>query len=429
MIGYSRPRREFTVNSNVDIIVVGCGVAGATAAETAVSLGSRVLLLEEHNRVGVPSHCSGHVGIKSMKRFGPSLPDTIIKNQIRGAIFHSAAGQVLQLERRTPITWVIDRRAFDEHLAARAEKAGARIQLNSRARSMQASNEGPVEIRALVNGEPQSYKCGLIIDCEGAAPTLTRHRFAAERGRSMWVNSAQVHVDKVKDLNRDMVEVYLGSRYAPGFFAWMIPWRDGSAKIGLASREGIARLLLERFMTKHPDISRRLSGAAWHDESFHPIPLGGPISKTFHRGMLIAGDSAHQVKPTTGGGIIFGLICGKAAGGVGHEACAKGDVSESFLSRYERRWKSEIGRDLEIMRHIRRMLFRLPDRRLEKIFSVGLTLGVENVLNRADDIDMQGRTLARLGLDPRLAVSALYSSVLSLPFLADPRSPRTKGTE
>jgi len=416
------------VNSDIDIIVVGCGVAGATAAETAASLGSRVLLLEEHDRIGVPSHCSGHVGINSMKRFGPPLPDTIIKDQIRGAVFHSPAGQVLRLERPTPITWVLDRRAFDEHLAARAEKAGVRIQLNSRARSMEASNEGPVEIRALVNGESQSYKCGLIIDCEGAAPTLMRHRFAAERGRSMWVNSAQVHVDQVKDLNRDMVEVYFGSRYAPGFFAWMIPWRDGSAKIGLASREGNARLLLERFMTKHPDASRRLSGAARHDESFHPIPLGGPISKTFHRGMLIAGDSAHHVKPTTGGGIVFSLICGEAAGEVAYEACAKRDVSEPFLSKYERRWKSQIARDLDLMRHIRRMLFRLPDRRLEKIFSVGLTLGIENVLNRAEDIDMQGRTLARLGLDPRLAVSALYSSVLSLPFLVDPRNSTTKGT-
>jgi len=417
------------VNFDIDIIVVGCGVAGATAAETAASLGSRVLLLEEHNRVGVPSHCSGHVSINSMKRFGPPLPDTIIKNQIRGAIFHSPAGQVLRLERRTPITWVLDRRAFDEHLAARAEKAGAQIQLNSRARSMETSNEGPVEIRVLVKGELQSYKCGLIIDCEGAVSTLTRHRFAAERGRSMWVNSAQVHVDQVKDLNRDMVELYLGSRYAPGFFAWMIPWRDGSAKIGLASREGNARLLLERFMTKHPDTSRRLSGAARYNESFHPIPLGGPISKTFHRGTLIAGDSAHQVKPTTGGGIIFSLICGEAAGEVAYGACAKRDVSESFLSRYERRWKSQIGRDLDLMRHIRRMLFRLPDRRLEEIFSVGLTLGIENVLNKAEDIDMQGRTLARLGLDPRLAVSALYSSVLSLPFLADPRNPTTKGTD
>ena len=70
------------------------------------------------------------VSIKSMRRLGIQLPEKIIKNQIRGATFHSPSGQTLRLERRTPITWVLDRRAFDEHLANRASKAGAEILLN-----------------------------------------------------------------------------------------------------------------------------------------------------------------------------------------------------------------------------------------------------------------------------------------------------------
>jgi flavin-dependent dehydrogenase len=187
-----------------------------------------------------------------------------------------------------------------------------------------------------------------------------------------------------------MVEIYLGSKYAPGFFAWIIPWRDGSAKVGLATREGNPRPLLERFMTRHLQASRKLKGTKQHDASFHPMPLGGPISKTYYPGMLIVGDSAQQVKPTTGGGIVFSLVCGRAAGEIAHEA-------------------------------IRRMLFRLPDRQLERIFSVARSLNVGDVLGRADDIDAQGRILARLALDPRLAISLLYSSVLSLPFIMNSR--------
>jgi digeranylgeranylglycerophospholipid reductase len=237
----------------------------------------------------------------------------------------------------------------------------------------------------------------------------------------MWVNSAQVHVDHVEDLTHDMVEVYLGSAYAPGFFAWIIPWRDGSAKVGLAAREGNPRLFLERFMTKHPIVSRRLKNAPLRGASYHPIPLGGPIPRTYYPGMLIAGDSAQQVKPTTGGGIVFSLICGRIAGEVAHDACTSGDVSESFLSEYEGRWKSEIGHDLNIMRRVRMMLFRLPDHRLEKIFSIARTFDVATVLSKTDDIDMQGRTLAKLGIDPRLTISLLCSSVLSLPFIVDSR--------
>jgi digeranylgeranylglycerophospholipid reductase len=234
----------------------------------------------------------------------------------------------------------------------------------------------------------------------------------------MWVNSAQTQVDHVEDLNEDLVEVYLGSTYAPGFFAWLIPWRDGSAKVGLATREGNPNLFLKRFMTRHPVVSRRLKNAKRSEISFHPIPLGGPIPKTYSPGMLIVGDSAQQVKPTTGGGIVFGLICGRVAGKVAHDASEAGDTSESFLAEYEKRWRHEIGRDLNAMRRIRRMLFRLPDRRLEDIFSIARTFDVASILSKTDDIDMQGRTLAKLGLDPRLTVSLLCSSVLSLPFIA-----------
>lgn len=147
-------RHGYPVSSGADIIVVGCGVAGATAAETAASLGSRVLILEEHDRVGIPSHCSGHVGIKSMRRLGIQLPGKIIKNQIRGATFHSPSGQTLRLERRTPITWVVDRRAFDEHPANRASKAVAEMLLNCRALSMRTTEPTTVEVRVSSKEKP-----------------------------------------------------------------------------------------------------------------------------------------------------------------------------------------------------------------------------------------------------------------------------------
>jgi digeranylgeranylglycerophospholipid reductase len=403
------------VNSESDIIVVGCGVAGATAAETAASLGSRVLLLEEHERPGIPSHCSGHVGISSMKRLGLSLPSHIIKNKIRGAVFHSPSGQVLYLERQTPVTCVLDRKALDEHLANRAQNAGAQVKFNTRAISVLANNDKGLRVNVLDDAKTNTLTCQLVVDCEGASPSLRRFQRTGERSKSMWVNAAQVQVDHVEDLSEDLVEVFLGSAYAPGFFAWLIPWRDGSAKVGLATREGNPRLFLERFMKRHPVASRRLRNAQQGDVSYHPIPLGGPIPKTYSPRMLIVGDSAQQVKPTTGGGIVFSITCGRIAGKVAHEASRAEDTSMSFLAEYERQWKHEIGHDLNAMRRIRRMLFRLPDRRLEKIFSIARAFDVAAVLSKTEDIDMQGRTLAKLGLDPRLAISLFCSSILSLP--------------
>ncbi len=410
---------ESVVNTDADVIVVGCGVAGATAAKTAAALGSRVMVLEDHPHVGIPSHCSGHVGIKTMQRLGVQIHDKIIKNRIRGAVFHAPSGQVIRLERRVPVTWVLDRQAFDEYLSASAQKSGAEIKLNHRALSMKRSGSEQVQVRVSVGDSVKTVSAKLVIDCEGVAPTLVPREFKGPTRKTMWVNSAQVHADDVRDLDDDLVHVYLGSTYAPGFFAWIIPWRNGSAKVGLATRRGNARLLLEEFMTRHPDASPRLRGTILRGASYHPIPLNGPVSRSYYPSMLVAGDAAQQVKPTTGGGIILSLICGKAAGEVASEASRRDDISESFLSAYERRWKSEIGADLNAMRRIRRMLFRLPDRSLDRIFSFARSVGVAEVLGRADDIDMQGRTLAKLAVDPRLAVSMLYSAVLSLPFLAE----------
>jgi flavin-dependent dehydrogenase len=108
------------------------------------------------------------VSIKSMRRLGIQLPEKIIKNQIRGATFHSPSGQTLRLERRTPITWVLDRRAFDEHLANRASKAGAEILLNCRALSMRTTEPTTVEVRVSSKEKPGTIRGNVVVGSLGA---------------------------------------------------------------------------------------------------------------------------------------------------------------------------------------------------------------------------------------------------------------------
>jgi flavin-dependent dehydrogenase len=108
------------------------------------------------------------VSIKSMRRLGIQLPEKIIKNQIRGATFHSPSGQTLRLERRTPITWVLDRRVFDEHLANRASKAGAEILLNCRALSMRTTEPTTVEVRVSSKEKPGTIRGNVVVGSLGA---------------------------------------------------------------------------------------------------------------------------------------------------------------------------------------------------------------------------------------------------------------------
>jgi len=220
-------------------------------------------------------------------------------------------------------------------------------------------------------------------------------------------------------VDSDFVEVYYGQTYAPGFFGWIIPRRDGSAKVGLAAgaRTNV-HACFERFLRKHPIVAPKLKKAKFLSKPrYHPIPVSGAKSRTYADRFLSVGDVAAQVKPTTGGGIVFGLICGKIAGETAATAVRDENFSSSQMKKYEETWRGMIGFDLGAMASLRRLLYRIPDRYLNKLFEVSNELRIEDVLSKTSDIDFQGRTLLGLARDPRLFLALLSMSVLSIPSL------------
>lgn len=405
-------------NEPIDIAVVGCGVSGATAALAAAQNGAKVSLFEEHTRVGEPSHCSGHVGVMAFKRFGPQIPERIIENRIKGAALYSPSGEELILYRSHPVTWVLNRAEFDRYLAHLATDSGVELHLDSRVESFRRSSGGKFELE--IGGSARTeLSCKLVIDAGGMGAPISKYVNSSVERNRMVVNSAQVNVEALCDVDEDFVEVYFGQSFAPGFFGWIIPRRDGSAKVGIAAGgRANVRQCLERFVRKHQIVSSKLRRAKFLTKpTFHSIPVGGARHRTYSDGILTVGDAASQVKPTTGGGIVFSLVCGKIAGNTAAKAVQLGDTSPAYLCNYERSWRKLLGFDLAVMSWLRKSLYRLPDSRLDRIFSVFSELNVDDILNRTADIDFQGRTLLSLGRDPRLLVALLSASILSVPSL------------
>jgi digeranylgeranylglycerophospholipid reductase len=378
------------VKQKTDIVVVGGGPCGSYAAYTAAKLGAEVLVCEEHEEVGVPKHCAGHLNISSLERLGIQLPRTAIENEVRGAVFCSPSGKQFVLRCRAPVTYAVNRELFDKHLAELAVEAGAKYRFKSGVKSL-LLDSGAVKGVAL-KGE-ERVEANVVIDAEGCSSKLLKKTGLHGLDGSMMVKGAQAEVDRVEDVEEDMVEVYFGRNVAPGFFAWIIPRKDGSAKVGLATESGDPRKYLRRFMEEHPVASEKLKKSRATYSSFHPIPLAGPIPKTYSGGFLVVGDAASQVKPTTGGGVIFGLICARAAGEAAYEAVKTQDFSEAFLSRYQHRWKRLIGFDLAAMLRMRRMLDSLSDGRIDGMIDLCRKLGVDSALERVGDLDFQGRSL------------------------------------
>jgi len=273
-------------------------------------------------------------------------------------------------------------------------KSGVQYRLKSKVRSL-LFDSGVVNGVALKGegGNGERLEANVVIDAEGCSSKLLKKTGLHGLKRSMMVRGIQAEVDDVEDVDEDMVEVYLGRNVAPGFFAWIIPRNDGSAKVGLATATGNPHQYLRRFMEKHPVASQKLKKSRTINISLHPIPLAGPIPKTYSDGFLVVGDAASQVKPTTGGGIIFGLTCARVSGEVAYEAVKRQDFSEAFLSRYQSRWKKLVGFDLAAMLRMRRMLNSLSDSRMDGMIDLCRKLGIDSVLEKAGDLDFQGRTL------------------------------------
>jgi len=412
--------------NSADIAIVGCGVSGASAAIAAAQQGLSVSIFEEHEQVGEPSHCSGHVGILAFRRFAPDMPTRIIENEIKGAVLHPPNGKPLTLYRPKPVTWVLNRAEFDRHLASLAVKRGAELCLKSRVESFERSG-GELKFRTGGRNGGE-FSCKMLIDASGCGAAISKYVGLAKPGRGILVNSAQFNVENLTDVDEDFVEVYFGQGFAPGFFGWIIPRRDGSAKVGIAAGgRANVRQCFEHFIHRHRVVSAKLKHAKpTTAPMYHPIPVGGAASRTYADNILAVGDAASQVKPTTGGGIVFGLACGQIAGETAAGALEAGDVSSSNLRAYENSWRRLIGLDLTAMSWLRRLLYRLPDQQLDRIFRISAELAADDVLNRTADIDFQGRTLLSLARDPRLFITLVSASVLSVPSLIGTGARRTR---
>jgi len=374
-------------------------------------MGVEVAICEEHKEVGLPSHCPGHISIRGLDKLGLCIPEKIIENRISGAVFYSPSGNEFRVNLPSPVTYVINRTMLDKHLAQLAERAGVKLMLGTRVEKLLLNN---ASVTGVLLKSREHLKSGTVVDAEGCASTLLKQIGLQTFDRSLAVNAVNGEIDHADCLKDDTVEVYLGQNYAPGLYAWIIPRRDGSAKVGLATRTGNAKEHLKFFLSSHPIASKKIRFSDVQNLSYHLIPLGGPIRKTYQNGFLAVGDVASQVKPTTGGGVVMGLTCAKIAGETAAQAVQHGDLTGSFLSCYQKRWRQAIGFDMNAMRRIRLMLNRLSDERLDGIIRLCSQLHVDEKLQGLKDIDFQGKATLQLLRSPSAWTLMVYSLLSSL---------------
>ncbi len=131
--------------------------------------------------------------------------------------------------------------------------------------------------------------------------------------------------------------------------------------------------------------------------SYGGIPLK-PLARTYSDRLIVVGSAAGQVKPTTGGGIYYGLLCADMAADSLHRALETDALSARNLADYEKEWQRKLGWELKAGYWARKFYERLSDAQVDRIFDIIKSNGIDEALLKADDLsfDWHGRAVLRL---------------------------------
>lgn len=371
-----------------DVVVVGAGPAGSTAAMS-LAEGHDVALLEEHPRPGVPVQCAGLITPRGI----PSFAAKSIISTVRGARIHSPLGHILTIEGKEPKANLVDRALFDRIIFERAVDHGAVPMLDTKVVSLSQGNE-TVSLGVKGNGDADSLSSPVVVGADGYR-SACRRATGLPPARHM-LTGIQVDLKGV-DHDQDLVDVYLGNDVAPGFFAWAIPGPD-FLRVGLCTwRTDDAPAAYLKSLLSRPEF------AAGHRiaSSSGRIPVG-PGKRAVSGRVVLVGDAACHAKPLSGGGVFTGIrgaeLCSKVVDGFLR------DPSGTRLEDYDRLWMSEFGKELAKAFRIRKVFVALSDKRMDKAMRLFDDPSVKSLLQDRGDIDYPASLSSSvLKLVPKLA--------------------------
>jgi len=364
-----------------DVIIVGAGPTGSYIAHRLASLGHKIVVFEEHERIGEPGQCTGIIGAECVERF-PVFDGTVL-GKVSSAKLFSPSRAEIRLWRENVQAYIVDRAAFDRSLAEKAQGQGAHYLPGSRVKDIAVLND---RIRVETEGQKTCEAKTAVIAC-GFNSRIPQKLGLGRVGDLIMGAQAEVSTNDHHEL-----EVYFDQGVAPGFFAWFVPTYPKRALVGLFSRRkpgGHLRMLLatlhQQGRIASPDAKITHRG----------IPLK-PLPKTYGERVIVVGDAAGQVKPTTGGGVYYGLLCAEVAVDTLHRALATDTFSEKLLSGYQTAWQERIGRELQIGYFARCLYERLTNHQIDYLFRLIASKGIYESLLQSHDLSFDWHSEAIL---------------------------------
>jgi len=374
-----------------DVAVVGGGPIGGYIAGEIAKKNFKVSIFEKNKEIGVPVNCAGLVTPRVFDFIDiPKI--NVIQNKIKGAHIHAPSGNILTIGGDRLHALVIDRSKFDKEIIKKSKMNGVEVFLEENVLSAQKI-ENHIELKT---SKGLDIKCKLLVGADGPYSKI-RDRFAFPEPTEFLRGIGAEVINT--DLDPDFVELFVGRNIAPGFFAWIIPTdKNGNcARIGLCINQNATyspKKYFENFLeNKHA--SAFLKNTSITNYIGGIIPLG-VLKKTYESNVLIVGDAAAQVKPTSGGGVYTGLLCARHCSTISIDALQNNNFGSQFLKRYQKLWTSDIGRELNLGMKFRNIYKNFSDKQMDKYIERFSNPKITEIISKYGDIDYPSKLVKPL---------------------------------
>lgn len=348
-----------------DVVVVGGGPAGSTAATDLASEGLSVLLLDKAGRI---KPCGGAIPPQLVKEFG--IPDSLIVARVTAARMVSPAAQSVDMPIENGYVAMVDREQFDEWLRQRAVTAGAR-RIDGHFDRLSRDRDGTALVHYRLAGEgPASVehvvRARAVIGADGARSAVARQCIrGADRMRyvAAYHEIIRSPATTAGGFDAARCDVYYQGNLSPDFYAWIFPHGEttsigvGSARKGFSLRSAVGALRADTSLDGQDTVRRE--GA--------PIPLS-PLRRWDNgRDVLLAGDAAGVVAPASGEGIYYAMAGGRMAARAVADLLESGDARA--LKSARREFMKAHGRVFLVLGIMQRFWY-ANDRRRERFVSI-----------------------------------------------------------
>ena len=393
-----------------DIVIVGAGPAGSSAAHEAARNGSIVALLEKESVVAETVRTSGVTWIKDAQSFG--IPEDCY-NPIKNYSFCSPTNTVT-ISDDVAKAAVLDVRKTYRHLAKQAQESGAKLFVDTNVTDVITDEQKkPIGVIAKSADKEIKFNAKVVIDCSGFQSVVGKMLGLVTQWERFGAGAEyEVRAENVDDKTWWLM---VGQKYSPAGYAWIFPVGGDIVRIGVGIGKPESNVdpteRLNELMENKEGPIKDLGEITKIEFHYGLIPNDGLSRKTVYDNLILVGDSAGQANPLVLEGIRYAIRFGRVAGKVASDAIKNDDTSENALRPYETDWKKAIESKINSASKVQNRWIGLSDEQWEKELDVISELSADEFLDfiRAD---FGISKIMRLATHhPKLAVRQLFSIV------------------